>query len=731
MIKGIGSDYNAAWDYLDSVYGDPRFVSDTVTQDITRFKPLRSDEDSRFCELVHLVRRSYNTLKQVDRPHDMDNNHVLALIEQKMCNDDRKVWARYLEKEKTEPKLATLIEWMNCEMKSRMRATAPVRSIMPKLVVHQVIKQEGTKIKCWICPSSDHWVDQCHTFTAMSPNDRLKKVKENHACFSCLKRAGRGHRAANCSRRRLCTELVNSSPCNKHHHPLLHEANSNLIGMLASAIKTEDALLPVVTAFVVGKNGKREEANILMNSGAQISLVRNDVAQRLKLDGKDVTITMTTVGGKEEELKTKMYEVPIRSKENNSLFSVNAIGIPCISDEVMEVEVEAIESYLGLAKNALSRGSGKLDVLIGIDHANMHTGKIKQVGNLVARHSPLGWLVFGATQSNPAAVNKVLRVGASVPVEMTEFWSTESMGVEIQPCLCEAEKLSQAEREEGKMIEESCRKSGNQWVIPYPWKRDPSLLPDNRQQAIKHLEATERQLSRNPEHAEAYKQQMKEMEQMNFARKISPEEAREYRGPVHYISHHAVVRPEKKSTPLRIVYNSSSSYQGHHLNDYWLKGPDLLNNLFGVILRFRENPVAIHGDISKMYHRVLIPEVDQHVHRYVWRDMEVDRDPDTYVKTVLTFGDKPAPAMAQTALKKTADENRDSYPEAASSLKKNSYMDDICDSVKTVDKAKKLTNDLNQVLETGGFKVKGWISNENLQDEDHNPECNEMKILQG
>ena len=87
--------------------------------------------------------------------------------------------------------------------------------------------------------------------------------------------------------------------------------------------------------------------------------------------------------------------------------------------------------------------------------------------------------------------------------------------------------------------------------------------------------------------------------------------------------------------------------------------------------------------------------------------------------------------MAQTALKKTADENRDSYPDAASSVKKNSYMDGICDSVKTVDKAKKLTNDLDQVLETGGFKVKGWISNENLHDEDHNPECNEMKILQG
>ena len=167
-------------------------------------------------------------------------------------------------------------------------------------------------------------------------------------------------------------------------------------------------------------NGKREEAIILMDSGAQISLVRDDVARRLKLEGKDVTVTMTTVGGQVEELKTKMYEVPIRSKENNCLFSVNAIGIPCISDEIKEVEVKAIERHIRLKKNALSHGSGNVDVLIGIDHASMHTGKIKQAGNLVARHSPspLGWLVFGATQGSVAAVNKVLRVGVSAPVEM-------------------------------------------------------------------------------------------------------------------------------------------------------------------------------------------------------------------------------------------------------------------------------------------------------------------------
>ena len=117
-------------------------------------------------------------------------------------------------------------------------------------------------------------------------------------------------------------------------------------------------------------------------------------------------------------------------------------------------------------------------------------------------------------------------MGVSSPGEMSSFWSTGSMGVEIQPCMCEAEKLSQVGREEGKKIEESCKKSGNRWVIPYPWKRDLSLLPDNKLQAIERLEATERQLSKNPEHAEAYKQHMKQMEEISFARKISAEEER-------------------------------------------------------------------------------------------------------------------------------------------------------------------------------------------------------------
>lgn len=128
LITGIGQDYDAAWEHLESIYGDPRFVADTIMQDIARFKPLRAGEDARFCDLVHLVRRSFNTLSEVGPQNDMDNNHMLAIIEQKMCSDDLKVWSRFLKTTKCHATLEALMSWITSEMKYRMRATAPLRN---------------------------------------------------------------------------------------------------------------------------------------------------------------------------------------------------------------------------------------------------------------------------------------------------------------------------------------------------------------------------------------------------------------------------------------------------------------------------------------------------------------------------------------------------------------------------------------------------------------------------
>lgn len=160
LIKGIGTDYDAAWEYLDSIYGDPRFVSDTITQDLVKSRALQNGEDARFCDVVHLFKRCYNTLREVGVPSDMDNSHMLSIIEQKMLTDDRKVWSRDLERDGKKATLQGLMEWMTVELKSRMRATAPLRtgSSTQRSVNHFLgdvsSKANATWHKCWMCRNS-------------------------------------------------------------------------------------------------------------------------------------------------------------------------------------------------------------------------------------------------------------------------------------------------------------------------------------------------------------------------------------------------------------------------------------------------------------------------------------------------------------------------------------------------------------------------------------------------
>ena len=378
MIKGIGQDYDAAWEYLDSVYGDPRFVADIITQDISKFKPIKDSEDARFCDLVHLVKRSYNTLKEVNRENDMNNNHMLAIIEQKMFSDDRKVWSRYLESTKSEATLETLMYWMTCEMKSRMRATVPLRSFWSKVNLVTEGRGEQTHYKCWYCKTSEHWTDQCQKFLVLGAGDRFKVVKENHACYSCLKKAGRNHMST-CSRRRQCSDIVNGVQCKHYHHPLLHIATKPIVPSVTTSGET---MLPTVRAEIMGPQNVKKETNLLLDTGAQISLIRRSVAEELGLKGKSVNITMAKVGEEEHEMSTKMYRFRIRSLENQSIHTITAVGIPSISSDISGIKSDKVAKAFGLGKDEIRRENGPVDVLVGVDHPKLHTGETMRPVNL-------------------------------------------------------------------------------------------------------------------------------------------------------------------------------------------------------------------------------------------------------------------------------------------------------------------------------------------------------------
>ena len=57
-----------------------------------------------------------------------------------------------------------------------------------------------------------------------------------------------------------------------------------------------------------------------------------------------------------------------------------------------------------------------------------------------------------------------------------------------------------------------------------------------------------------------------------------------------------------------MVFDSAAEKYGVSLNKLLLSGPDLLNNLLGVLIRFRQDPVAVMADIEQMFHSFIVLE---------------------------------------------------------------------------------------------------------------------------
>ena len=195
------------------------------------------------------------------------------------------------------------MEWMSVEMKSRMHATAPLRS-SKSVYAFQVATPAQKWHKCWCCKSSSHGPDTCPKFAALSIDQCIQVAKENHVCFSCLKPAGRELRVDNCRRRQKCMKSDNGRECLQFHHPLLHKSAVLNVGV-ASLSAPHETLLPVITCKIYGQNGFQKQSNTLLDSGAQVSLMCEETAAVLGLKGNDTAVTITKVGAQEETIKTR------------------------------------------------------------------------------------------------------------------------------------------------------------------------------------------------------------------------------------------------------------------------------------------------------------------------------------------------------------------------------------------------------------------------------------------
>ena len=224
--------------------------------------------------------------------------------------------------------------------------------------------------------------------------------------------------------------------------------------------------------------------------------------------------------------------------------------------------------------------------------------------------------------------------------------------------------------------------------------------------ALHHLQNPEKRLLKPSEIGEAYKEVLQTYKGKGYIHKVPPKETRPDQ--VWYLPHFPVLRLDKSASKTRIVFDASAKFNDVSLNDIILQGTKLHYDLFAVLLRFRPDSVALMCDIREMYLPIKLRRKDQPYHRFLWRDLQIDQEPDIYEFDRVVFGVNSSPFQAQFVAQEHARQHQSEYPLAAETILDSTYMDNSMDSVRDVKTGVELHSQLSN---SAGMHARKWLSN--------------------
>ena len=173
----------------------------------------------------------------------------------------------------------------------------------------------------------------------------------------------------------------------------------------------------------------------------------------------------------------------------------------------------------------------------------------------------------------------------------TEFSETRLEAVGIGSA--NFEELSYEDKKFLEMMDENTKKVGKHYQLPLPLKNHKTF-PNNRYLAEKKLQYLKGRFIKNPKYFVDYKGFMDDLIRKGYAEK-STKEAPE--GRTRYIPHHGVYHRSKPGK-IRVVFDCSAEVS---LNKNLMSGPDLTNQIVGVLTRFHEDPDVsqnVYGQVT-------------------------------------------------------------------------------------------------------------------------------------
>ncbi len=184
---------------------------------------------------------------------------------------------------------------------------------------------------------------------------------------------------------------------------------------------------------------------------------------------------------------------------------------------------------------------------------------------------------------------------------------------------------------------------------------------------------------------------------------------------VHYLPHHAVIRRDRETTKLRIVYDGSAKPpdRDYSLNDCLETGPNFTPQLFDMLIKFRWHKIGLKADIEKAFLMVAINNENRDMLRFLW--LKEPTKPNSEIQqlrfTRLVFGLRPSPAILGSTICHHLDTQTNSNPQQVELLKNSLYVDDFVSGADDEEQALELSSNAKSIMQRGAFNLRKWNSN--------------------
>ena len=431
--------------------------------------------------------------------------------------------------------------------------------------------------------------------------------------------------------------------------------------------------------------------------------------------------------------ETQQVHVTVPRESGTKSTEVTAFVLPKITATITPVDWTALQDELPHLKGVpfSKPPDSTVDMLIGIDAPDLHSvvdERPGKQGEPIARRTPLGWICFGPTIETSTRQQKIhTTTMLGIPPEQPELEQMVRSLFELEMTPTPAmnqEPMSVEDQCVEKATEGSLKFNNGRVEVSIPWKNgDEPTATSNRANAEHRLKSLLISLSKRSEVAKEYQRTIDSYLQKGYIRPVSDAEIKDDDDHQWFLPHFPVVKNDRTTTKVRIVFDAAAKKDGRSINDDMHSGPPLLNNLVGCILKFCKEPVAMVGDIGEMFLQVLLAEKDRKYHRFLW---SVDGCIQVYEFQRLCFGMKASPYLACKAVREVAKRNIPEDSLARQIIMDNIYMDDLLCSVESPEACTTLRREVQSALDHGGFHLRKWLSNnrevmETIPEEDRAP----------